>query len=100
MKVKIIMLTILFLFILTPIAPAFALNEIPIDLKSVKYLAAAITFVSAAAAASYAIAKAGSAGMAAAAERPEAKTTAVIITALGEALGIYGIVAAIIVLGG
>ena len=45
------------------------------------------------------VGKAGSAGLAASAEKPELKTTAIIITALGEAIAIYGIVVAILILG-
>ena len=64
-----------------------------------KAFAASIAFGLAAIGAGWAISKAGSAGLAAAAERPEVKTTAIIITALGEALAIYGIVIAILILG-
>ncbi len=64
-----------------------------------KYLAASAAFIAAAMAAGLAIGKAGSAGLAAAAERPEMRTTAIIITALGEAIAIYGIVVAILILG-
>ena len=70
-----------------------------IDSNSVKPFAAAIAFSFAALAAGFAIAKAGSAGLAAASERPELKTTAIIITALAEAIAIYGIVIAILILG-
>ena len=64
-----------------------------------KFLAASLAFGLAAVAAGFAVGKAGSAGLAAAAERPELRTLAIIITALGEALAIYRIVIAILILG-
>lgn len=63
-----------------------------------KYLAAAIAFGLAAAGAGYGIAHAGSAGLAAVAEKPELRTTALIFVALAEAIAIYGFVIAIIIL--
>ncbi len=74
-------------------------NDSLINSDSAKPFAATIAFSVAALSAGFAIAKAGSAGLAAAAERPELKTTAIIITALGEAIAIYGIVIAILILG-
>mgnify|MGYP001243489694 CR=1 FL=1 len=74
-------------------------NDSIINSDSAKPFAATIAFSVAALSAGFAIAKAGSAGLAAAAERPELKTTAIIITALGEAIAIYGIVIAILILG-
>jgi F0F1-type ATP synthase membrane subunit c/vacuolar-type H+-ATPase subunit K len=50
------------------------------------------------ASAGFGIARAGSAGLAAAAERLEVRTTAIIISAFAEALGIYGIVIAFFIL--
>ena len=64
-----------------------------------KYLAAAIAFGLSAAGAGYGIAHAGSAGLAAVAEKPELRTTALIFVALAEAIAIYGFVIAIIILG-
>lgn len=64
-----------------------------------KAFAASIAFGLAALGAGWAISRAGSAGLAATAERLEVRTTAIIITALGEALAIYGIVIAILILG-
>lgn len=64
-----------------------------------KYLAAAIAFGLAAAGAGYGIAHAGAAGLAAVAEKPEVRTTALIFVALAEAIAIYGFVMAIIILG-
>ncbi|MEM4329167.1 MAG: hypothetical protein QXI50_05850, partial [Candidatus Caldarchaeum sp.] len=63
------------------------------DLGS-KTFAAAIAFAVAVASSGFGIARAGSAGLAAAAERPEIRTTAIIISAFAEALAIYGIVVA------
>jgi len=83
------------------LAPAFAQETTGSnELSSMsKYLAASISFAAAALGAGMAVAKAGAAGLAAAAERPEMRTTAIIITALGEAIAIYGIVVAILILG-
>jgi len=64
-----------------------------------KFLSAAIAFAAAAIGAGWAVSKAGAAGLAGSAERPEIRTTAIIITALGEAIAIYGIVIAILILG-
>jgi V/A-type H+-transporting ATPase subunit K len=70
-----------------------------IDEKSANFLSASMAFGLSALAAGWAISKAGSAGLAGSAERPEIKTTAIIISALGEALAIYGIVVALLILG-
>lgn len=78
---------------------AYTPQQIPIEGSSLKMLSAAIAFAFAALAAGWAISKAGSAGLAASAERPELRTTSIIISALGEALAIYGIVVAILILG-
>jgi F0F1-type ATP synthase membrane subunit c/vacuolar-type H+-ATPase subunit K len=67
--------------------------------QSAKFIAAAIAFGFASVGAGYGIGKAGAAGLAATAERPEIRTFALIITALAEALAIYGLVIAIIILG-
>ena len=64
-----------------------------------KYLAAAAAFGLSAAGAGYGIAHVGSAGLAAVAEKPEVRTTALIFIALAEAIAIYGFVIAIIILG-
>lgn len=63
-----------------------------------KVFAAAIAFGVAVAAAGFTISKAGSAGLAASAERPEVRTVAIIIAAFGEALAIYGIAIAFFIL--
>jgi V/A-type H+-transporting ATPase subunit K len=64
-----------------------------------KVFAAAIAFAAAVLASGFAISRAGSAGLAAAAERPEVRTVAIIIAAFGEALAIYGIAIAFFILG-
>lgn len=83
------------------LSPAFAYSPLQVatDAISLKTLAAAIAFASASLAAGWAISRAGSAGLASAAERLELRTTAIIISALGEALAIYGIVVVILILG-
>lgn len=63
-----------------------------------KVFAATIAFSVAVAAAGFTISKAGSAGLAASAERPEVRTVAIIISAFGEALAIYGIAIAFFIL--
>lgn len=100
------MTALLLVFFASPALPAFALlsdtpevQVAPIDAKAMKFLSAAIAFAMASIGAGWAVSKAGSAGLAAVAERPEVRTTAIIITALGEALAIYGIVIAIMILG-
>ncbi|GBC70075.1 ATP synthase subunit c [archaeon HR01] len=60
--------------------------------------AAAIAFGLAVISAGFGIARAGSAGLAASAERPEIRTIAIIISAFAEALAIYGIVIAFFIL--
>ncbi len=63
-----------------------------------KALSAAIAFAAAVAASGFAISRAGSAGLAASAERPELRTIAIIIAAFAEALAIYGIAIAFFIL--
>lgn len=65
---------------------------------SAKVLAAALAFFGGAISAGLAISRAGAAGLAATAERPEVRTLALIIAAFGEALAIYGIVIAFFIL--
>lgn len=84
-------------FSITP--AAFAQEATSALADASKFFAASIAFAAAAVGAGLAVGKAGSAGLAAAAERPEMRTTAIIITALGEAIAIYGIVVAILILG-
>lgn len=79
--------------------PVYAVEQAPVvsDLGS-RTFAAAIAFAAAVASAGFGIARAGSAGLAATAERVEVRTTAIIISAFAEALGIYGIVVAFFIL--
>ena len=63
-----------------------------------KYLGAGIAFAGAAIGAGMAVGRAGSASLAAAAENESMKTQGLIITALGEAIAIYGIVVALLML--
>ncbi|MEM0481285.1 MAG: ATP synthase subunit C [Nitrososphaerota archaeon] len=72
--------------------------EVTSDIFS-KVFAAAIAFSAAVLASGFAISRAGSAGLAASAERPEVRTVAIIIAAFGEALAIYGIAIAFFILG-
>lgn len=67
--------------------------------RAIGMLSIAIAFGLSVIGAAWAISRAGSAGLAAAAERPELRTTAIIISALGEALGIYGLIIVILLLG-
>ena len=99
MKISLLVLGLSLVVISVGVVPAFAVEAAPESSAIPKSLPAAIAFAAAALAAGYAIAKAGSAGLAAAAERPELRTLAIIITALGEALAIYGIVIAILLSG-
>jgi V/A-type H+-transporting ATPase subunit K len=71
-----------------------AISDIGLGLFS-----AAIAFGLSAIGAAIAISRAGSAGLAAAAERPELRTTAIIIAALGEAIAIYGLIIVILLIG-
>jgi len=64
-----------------------------------KVFAAAIAFAAAVVSAGFGISRAGSAGLAAVAERPEIRTVAIIIAAFAEALAIYGIVISFFILG-
>jgi V/A-type H+-transporting ATPase subunit K len=98
-------LPILAILNLLVIVPVFAqpLNSLQAEATSFadafKFMAASLAFGAAAVGAGLAVGRAGSSGLAATAERPEMRTTAIIITALGEAIAIYGIVVAILILG-
>ena len=83
----------------TPVhAQAPSPNEV-ISSTSAKFIAAGLVFALAAVGAGYGVGHAGAAAMAALAERPEVRSMALIITALAEAIAIYGLVMAIIILG-
>jgi len=95
MSVKLLIFGALFVAFLTVgVSPALAIDASPAPPAPIipNSLAKAIGFGLAAVGAGYAIGNAGAAGLAAAAEKPEMRTLAIIITALGEALAIYGIV--------
>jgi F0F1-type ATP synthase membrane subunit c/vacuolar-type H+-ATPase subunit K len=62
-------------------------------------IGAGVAFGLAALGAGIAIGGVGAAGLAAITERPELRSQALVFTALGEAIAIYGIVVAIIILG-
>jgi F0F1-type ATP synthase membrane subunit c/vacuolar-type H+-ATPase subunit K len=81
-----------------PVGHAQAAEATPSDV-GLGMLAVAIAFAVGSMAAGFAIARAGSAGLAASAERPELRTTALIIAALGEALAIYAVVVVFQMLG-
>jgi V/A-type H+-transporting ATPase subunit K len=66
---------------------------------SMKFIGAGVAFGLAALGAGIAIGGVGAAGLAAITERPELRSQALVFTALGEAIAIYGIVVAIIILG-
>lgn len=84
--------------------PAYAavpnlMQEQAVTIISGRLMAAAIAFGLAALAAGWALSKIGPAALSATAERPEVSTTGIIIAALAEALGIYGLVIAIFLMG-
>ena len=90
------------LLLLSSVAPVLAQEagaEGVVGGFAAKVLAAALAFAVAAASAGFGIARAGSAGLAASAERPELRTLAIIISAFAEALAIYGIVISFFILG-
>ena len=64
-----------------------------------KVIAGSIAFGMAALGAGLAVGRAGAAGLAATAEKTEVRTFALIITSLGEAIAIYGLVVAILIFG-
>ena len=66
---------------------------------SMKFIGAGVAFGLAALGEGIAIGGVGAAGLAAITERPELRSQALVFTALGEAIAIYGIVVAIIIIG-
>jgi F0F1-type ATP synthase membrane subunit c/vacuolar-type H+-ATPase subunit K len=84
--------------LLIMLSPAVYAAEADTNALVSKVFAATIAFAVAVAAAGFTISKAGSAGLAASAERPEVRTVAIIIAAFGEALAIYGIAIAFFIL--
>lgn len=81
-----------------PAEPTTSTQQGVISDFAAKVFAAAAAFIAAVSSAAWAISRAGSAGLAASAERPEIRTTAVIISAFAEALAIYGIVISFFIL--
>ena len=84
--------------------PAFAVSDTALQISGdissgMKYLSAGLAFGLAAIAAGLAVGKAGAAGLAAVAENPELKSQSLIIIAIAEAIAIYGIVIALLILG-
>lgn len=98
-KFFLILLPLVALLVVIGVPSAFA-QEAAVDSDGLKFLSAALAFGLGAIAAGFAIGKAGSAGFAAAAEKLELRTQGLIISALGEAIAIYGIVVALLILGG
>lgn len=98
-KILLLLLPLISILIIIAMPNAYA-QEAAVSSDGLKFIAAAIAFSTGAAAAGFAIAKAGSAGLAAAAEKLELRTQGLIISALGEAIAIYGIVVALLILGG
>ncbi len=98
-KFLLILLPFIAILIITSMPNAYAQEEATSS-DGLKFLGSAIAFSSGAIGAGYAIGKAGSAGLAAATEKLELRTQGLIIAALGEAIAIYGIVVALLILGG
>ncbi|MCS7126761.1 MAG: ATP synthase subunit C [Aigarchaeota archaeon] len=104
MKRKILLLITTLFFISLILSPGYAESprisqEAIISDFTAKVIAAAVAFTAAVISAGWAISRAGSAGLAASAERPEIRTVAIIISAFAEALAIYGIVISFFILG-
>ena len=83
---------------------AFAVESPPAgqaqaESAGLKFVGAGVAFGLAALGAGVAIGGVGAAGLAAITEKPELRSQALVFTALGEAIAIYGIVVAIIILG-
>ena len=98
-KISFITLTIIATLFLQFVPLAYAQEEGGVSSDGMRYLGAGIAFAAASLAAGMAIGKAGSASLAAAAENENLKTYGMIITALAEAVAIYGIVVALLILG-
>lgn len=98
MKISLLVVGLTFVALIIDLSPAFAVEAAGGETIP-KSFSAGIAFGAAALAAGYAVGRVGSAGLAATAEKPELRTLAIIMTALGEALAIYGIVIAILLSG-
>lgn len=98
-KISFITLTIIATLFLQFVPLAYAQEEGGSSSDGMKFLGAGIAFVGATIGAGMAIGRAGSAAIAATAENENLKTYGMIITALAEAIAIYGIVVALLILG-
>ena len=78
---------------------AVAQEAQPSGSAGMKFVGAGLAFGLAALGAGVAIGGVGAAGLAVISEKPELRSQALVFTALGEAVAIYGIVMAIIILG-
>jgi V/A-type H+-transporting ATPase subunit K len=88
------------IFALIPVANAAAApSTTAVTDVSSKLLAAGLALGLAAIGAGYGIGQSGAAAVAASAEKPQVRTTALIFVALAEAIAIYGFVLALIILG-
>ena len=97
-KISFITLTIIATLFLMFVPLAYAQEDGGASSDGMKFLGAGIAFAGATLGAGMAIGRAGSASLAAAAENESMKTQGLIITALGEAIAIYGIVVALLML--
>jgi len=98
-KISFITLTIIATLFLQFVPLAYAQEEGGVSSDGMKYIGAGIAFAGATIGAGMAIGRTGSARLAAAAENENLKTYGMIITALAEAVAIYGIVVALLILG-
>ncbi len=100
-KLKIISMCLIMLLAIGIVSAAEAGEggEISDDSRWKIAIAAALAIGAAAIASAYGIAHAGSAAMAAMAEKPEVATWGVIIVALAEGLALYGLVIAFMIIG-
>ncbi|MEM4312273.1 MAG: hypothetical protein QXX95_07785 [Nitrososphaerales archaeon] len=94
MRKKVAFSLLVALALMSFITPAFAQGE----REGIIYVGAGLAFLGGAIGAGIAVGRAGAAGLAAAAEKSEMRSFALLITALGEAIAIYGIVVAILLL--
>ena len=78
---------------------SYAQESQPSASAGMKFIGAGLAFGLAALGAGVAIGGVGAAGLAVISERPDLRSQALVFTALGEAVAIYGIVMAIIILG-
>ena len=101
MKIKSIstMVLIAALVLITTNSLTKEVNAQEAQSAGMKFVGAGLAFGLAALGAGVAIGGVGAAGLAVLSERPDLRSQALVFTALGEAVAIYGIVMAIIILG-